>query len=36
LEIAKGLEKKYQAKINFGFIKEAIKIYERRGLLNRG
>jgi propanediol dehydratase small subunit len=33
LIMAKELEKKYQAKINAAFIREALKVYEKRGLL---
>jgi propanediol dehydratase small subunit len=33
LAIAKEIEKRYKAKINAGFIREAISVYERRGLL---
>jgi propanediol dehydratase small subunit len=35
LAIAKEIEKKYKAKINAGFIREAISVYERRGLLKK-
>jgi propanediol dehydratase small subunit len=35
LIMAKELEKKYQAKINAAFIMEAIKAYEKRGLLKK-
>jgi glycerol dehydratase small subunit len=35
LLMAKELEKKYQAKINAGFIREALKVYEKRGLLRK-
>jgi propanediol dehydratase small subunit len=35
LEIAKDIEKKYKAKINARFIREAIKVYERRDLLKK-
>ena len=33
LKIAKHLEKRYKAKINAAFIREAVKVYEKRGLL---
>jgi propanediol dehydratase small subunit len=33
LEIAKDIEKKYKAKINGRFIREAIEVYEKRNLL---
>ena len=33
--MAKELEKKYQAKINAAFIMEAVKAYEKRGLLRK-
>jgi propanediol dehydratase small subunit len=36
LAIAKNLEKKYEAKINAQFIREAVKIYEKRNLLKKG
>jgi propanediol dehydratase small subunit len=35
LIMAKELEKKYQAKINAAFIREAVKIYEKRRLLRK-
>ena len=35
LIMAKELEKKYQAKINSAFIREALKVYEKRGLLRK-
>jgi len=35
LQMAKEIEKKYQAKINASFVREAVKIYERRGLLRK-
>ena len=35
LAIAKNLEKKYEAKINAQFIREAVKIYEKRDLLKK-
>jgi propanediol dehydratase small subunit len=35
LKIVKGIMKKYKAKINARFIREAIKVYERRGLLKK-
>ena len=35
LAIAKDLEKKYKAKINAQFIREAVKIYEKRDLLKK-
>ena len=35
LIMAKELEKKYQAKINAGFIREAVRVYEKRDLLKR-
>ena len=35
LIMAKELEKKYQAKINAAFIREALKVYENRGLLRK-
>jgi propanediol dehydratase small subunit len=35
LIMAKELEKKYQAKINAAFIMEALKVYEKRGLLRK-
>jgi propanediol dehydratase small subunit len=35
LVMAKELEKKYQAKINAAFIREAVKVYEKRGLLRK-
>lgn len=35
LMIAKGIEKKYQAKINSTFIRQAMKIYEKRDLLRK-
>ena len=35
LTIAKNLEKKYEAKINAQFIREAVKIYEKRDLLKK-
>jgi propanediol dehydratase small subunit len=36
LAIAKNLEKKYEAEINAQFIREAVKIYEKRDLLKKG
>lgn len=36
MEIAKELIKKYQAKLNAAFIREAAKIYEKRNLLKKG
>jgi len=36
LNIAKDLEKRYKAKLNAAFIREAIKVYEKRGLLKKG
>ena len=33
--IAKNLEKNYEAKINAQFIREAVKIYEKRDLLKK-
>jgi propanediol dehydratase small subunit len=35
LIMAKELEKKYQATINAAFIREALKVYENRGLLRK-
>jgi propanediol dehydratase small subunit len=35
LIMAKEIEKKYQAKINAVFIMEAVKVYEKRGLLKK-
>jgi propanediol dehydratase small subunit len=35
LIMAKELEKKYQAKINAAFVMEAVKVYEKRGLLRK-
>jgi propanediol dehydratase small subunit len=35
LIIAKEIEKKYQAEINAAFIMEAVKVYEKRGLLKK-
>jgi propanediol dehydratase small subunit len=35
LIMAKEIEKKYQAKINAVFIREALRIYEKRGLLRK-
>ena len=35
LTMAKELEKKYRAKINAAFIREAVKVYEKRGLLKK-
>lgn len=35
LAIAKDIVKKYKAKITAQFIREAIKVYERRGLLKK-
>jgi propanediol dehydratase small subunit len=35
LIMAKDLEKRYQAKINAAFIREAVKVYEKRGLLRK-
>ncbi len=35
LTIAKDLEKRYKAKINARFIREAIKVYEKRDLLKK-
>jgi propanediol dehydratase small subunit len=35
LMIAKEIEKKYQAKINSTFIRQAMKIYEKRDLLRK-
>lgn len=35
LGIARELEKRYQANINADFIREAIKIYEKRSLLRK-
>jgi propanediol dehydratase small subunit len=35
LVIAKEIEKRYEAKINAGFIREAIDVYERRDLLKK-
>ena len=35
LILAKELEKKYQAKINAAFVREALKVYEKRGLLRK-
>ena len=32
---AKELEKKYRAKMNAAFIREAVKVYEKRGLLRK-
>jgi len=36
LRMAKEIEKKYQAKINAAFVREAVKVYEKRGLLRKG
>ena len=36
LTIAKDMEKRYKAKINARFIREAIKVYEKRDLLKKG
>ena len=33
--IAENLEKKYEAKINARFIREAVKVYEKRDLLKK-
>jgi propanediol dehydratase small subunit len=35
LAVAKELEKKYEAELNAAFIREAVKVYERRGLLKK-
>jgi propanediol dehydratase small subunit len=35
LIMAKEIEKKYQAKINASFIREAVKVYEKRELLRK-
>jgi propanediol dehydratase small subunit len=35
LAIAKEIEKKYQAELNGAFIREAVKVYEKRGLLKK-
>jgi propanediol dehydratase small subunit len=35
LIMAKEIEKKYQAKINAVFIREAVRIYEKRGFLRK-
>ena len=35
LIMAKELEKKYQANINAAFVMEAVKVYEKRGLLRK-
>ena len=35
LRMAKEIEKKYQAKINAAFVREAVKAYKRRGLLRK-
>jgi len=35
LIMAKELKKKYQAKINAAFVMEALKVYEKRGLLRK-
>jgi propanediol dehydratase small subunit len=35
LAVAKGLEKKYHAELNAAFIREAVKVYERRGLFKK-
>ena len=35
LGLAKEIEKKYQAKINAVFIREAVRVYEKRGLLKK-
>jgi propanediol dehydratase small subunit len=35
IAIAKWIEKKYQAKINARFIREAVEVYERRDLLKK-
>jgi len=35
LMMAKEIENKYQAKVNVAFIREAAKVYERRGLLRK-
>lgn len=35
LTVAKELEKKHQAKMNAAFIREAVKVYEKRGLLRK-
>jgi propanediol dehydratase small subunit len=33
--MAKEIEKKYQAKINASFIRQALRIYEKRDLLRK-
>jgi len=35
LAIAKNLEKRYEAKINARFIREAVRVYEKRDLLKK-
>jgi len=35
LTMAKEIEKKYQAKINASFIRQALRIYEKRDLLRK-
>jgi propanediol dehydratase small subunit len=35
LAVAKELEKKYEANLNAAFIREAVKIYEKRGLFRK-
>jgi len=35
LAIAKEIEKKFQAELNGAFIREAVKVYEKRGLLKK-
>jgi len=35
LAVAKELEKKYEAELNAAFIREAVKVYEKRGLLKK-
>jgi propanediol dehydratase small subunit len=36
MRMAEELIKKYQAKLNAAFIREAVKIYEKRNLLKKG
>ena len=36
LGIAKDLEKRYKAKINARFIRDAVKVYKKRDLLKKG